>query len=175
MKAPVWSSWRWALRCGWSFEANSGKCLWSTNAVRATNEEKAGVELVEQFLPDLKESLKKKQRRNEYWDLSPEGPPTTQEEASTAAPTPASTRPTSTTSTPAASTPTTPRASSTTASRSAAADIPSTEATKRERDPEESIEEDEPKEKRTVHDKVVDIELRNVDDDPARELVREAV
>ena len=90
--------------------------LWkvsTVNCVLATNEEKAGIEQVEQFLPELKESLRKKQRRNEYWDLSSEGPPPglARDEASTAAP--ASTRPDSTSSAPpSASIPSTPMASS---------------------------------------------------------------
>ena len=49
--------------------------LWkvpSSNLLPCTNEDKMGIELVEQLLPALTEQLVKRKRRHEYWDLSGE-------------------------------------------------------------------------------------------------------
>ena len=46
----------------------------NTNVRKATNDEKDGVELINRYLPTLREELLQRRRRREYWDLTHEQP-----------------------------------------------------------------------------------------------------
>ena len=46
----------------------------NTNIRKATNDEKDGVELINRYLPTLREELLQRRRRREYWDLTHEEP-----------------------------------------------------------------------------------------------------
>ena len=43
--------------------------------VLATNEEKVGIEMVEEYLPSFREDLQRRRRRRDYWDLTGERGP----------------------------------------------------------------------------------------------------
>lgn len=50
--------------------------LWKVNTeklIRASNEERHGIEAMESFLPELKEDLGRRARWHDFWDLTPEG------------------------------------------------------------------------------------------------------
>ena len=46
----------------------------ATNVRKASNDEKDGVELINRYLPTLREELLQRRRRREYWDLTHEQP-----------------------------------------------------------------------------------------------------